>query len=42
MLIFYILGDIMPMQLLITRMLTKEENLWLRGLDEGINDRRLI
>ena len=40
--IFYILGDIMPMQLLITRMLTKEENLWLRGLDEGINDRRLI
>lgn len=40
--IFYILGDILPIQLLITRMLTKEENLWLRGLDEGINDRRLM
>lgn len=40
--IFYILGDIMPIQLLITRMLSKEENLWLRGLDEGINDRGLM
>lgn len=40
--IFYILGDIMPIQLLITKMLSKEENLWLRGLDEGINDRGLM
>lgn len=40
--IYYILGDIIPIQLLITRMLTKEENLWLRGLDEGINDRNLM
>lgn len=40
--IYYILGDIIPIQLLVTSRLSKEQNLWLNSLTNCIKDKEQI
>lgn len=40
--IYYIKGDIFPMQLIVTSRLTKEENFWLKNLTDDLTDREAV
>ena len=40
--IYYILGDTFPMQLIVTKKLSRDKNLWLRSLTFDLKDRSLI
>lgn len=40
--IYYIKGDILPIQLLVTRELTNEQNLWLHNLTNDIQDSTVV
>ena len=40
--IYYILGDAFPMQLIVTKKLSKDRNLWLRSLSFDLKDRSII
>lgn len=40
--IYYILGDSFPMQLIVTKMLSKDNNLWLSCLTNDLKDRSII
>ena len=40
--IYYILGDIIPIQLLVTSKLSKEQNLWLNSLTNNMKDKEQL
>ncbi len=40
--IYYVIGDIFPMQIIVTSKLTKEKNFWLKNLTDGIKDSKTI
>ena len=40
--IYYIKGDIFPIQLIVTSQLSKEENFWLRNLTDDLTDREAV
>ena len=40
--IYYIINDRIPMQILVSSELSEEENLWLKGLSNDINDVRIV
>ena len=40
--IYYVTGDVFPMQIIVTSQLTKEKNFWLRNLTDNIRDSAVL
>lgn len=40
--IYYVIGDIFPMQIIVTSRLTKEKNFWLKNLTDDIKDSETV
>ena len=40
--IYYVIGDIIPIQIIVTSQLTKEENLWLRSLSGQLKSEDIV